>query len=129
VWGAVPEILIAGFDTLVEAGIGEEVAFMECVGELKLLAELIEQRGIAAMRAAISNTAELGAVTGGPRIVDARVKDEMRAILGEIRCGAFAATLNAEAAADYPLLSAARDRAAALPVERARIRLRDLLQP
>ena len=70
VWGAVPEILIAGFDTLVEAGVSEEVAYMECVGELKLIAELIEARGIAGMREAISNTAELGAVLGGPRIVD-----------------------------------------------------------
>nr|MBA3730677.1 ketol-acid reductoisomerase [Sphingomonas sp.] len=59
VWGAVPEILVAGFDTLVEAGISEEVAYMECVGELRLLAELIEARGIAGMRQAISNTAEL----------------------------------------------------------------------
>jgi ketol-acid reductoisomerase len=127
VWGAVPEILIAGFDVLVEAGVSEEVAFMECVGELKLLAELIEARGIASMRAAISNTAELGAVTGGPRIVDERVRQEMRDILAGIRSGAFAATLAGEAAAGYPLLKAARASAAALPVERARTRLMDLL--
>jgi ketol-acid reductoisomerase len=127
VWGAVPEILIAGFDVLVEAGISEEVAYMECVGELKLLAELIEARGIAAMREAISNTAELGAVTGGPRIVDDRVRREMRAILADIRNGAFAATLSDEAAAGYPLLQAARTGAAALPVERARTRLKALL--
>jgi len=79
VWGAVPEILIAGFDTLVEAGVSEEVAFMECVGELKLLAELIEARGIAGMREAISNTAEYGAITGGPRIVDDPVRAFRRA--------------------------------------------------
>jgi ketol-acid reductoisomerase len=127
VWGAVPEILIAGFDTLVEGGISEEVAFMECVGELKLLADLIEQRGIAAMRAAISNTAELGAVTGGPRIVDQRVKDEMRAILADIRSGGFATRLSEEAATGYPLLTEAREHAAGLPVERARIRLGRLL--
>ena len=78
VWGAVPEILIAGFDTLVEAGVSEEVAYMECVGELKLIAELIEARGIAGMREAISNTAELGAVLGGPRIVDDGVRARMR---------------------------------------------------
>ena len=69
-----PKSSSPGFDTLVEAGISEEVAYMECVGELKLLADLIEARGIAAMREAISNTAELGAVTGGPRIVDERVR-------------------------------------------------------
>ena len=82
VWGAVPEILIAGFDTLVEAGVSEEIAYMECVGELKLIAELIEARGIAGMREAISNTAELGAVIGGPRIVDEGVRARMREILG-----------------------------------------------
>ena len=127
VWGAVPEILIAGFDTLVEAGISEEVAYMECVGELKLLAELIEARGIAAMRTVISNTAELGAVTGGRRIVDDRVRAEMRAILADIRSGALAAQLSAEDAAGYPLLKAARKRSAALPVEQARTRLQRLL--
>jgi ketol-acid reductoisomerase len=126
VWGTVPDILIAGFDTLVEGGVSEEVAYMECVGELKLLAELIEQRGIAAMRAAISNTAELGAVTGGPRIVDQRVRDEMRAILADIRSGAFAEQLSGEADGGYPLLTAARERSAALPVERARLRLKHL---
>ena len=120
VWGAVPEILIAGFDTLVEAGVSEEVAYMECVGELKLLAELIETRGMAAMREAISNTAEFGAVTGGPRIVDDRVRAEMRAILASIRSGRFAAALADEEASGYPLLRRARASAAALPVENAR---------
>ncbi len=127
VWGAVPEILIAGYDILVEAGISEEVAYMECVGELKLLAELIEARGIAAMRGAISNTAELGAVTGGPRIIDGRVRGEMRAILAEIRSGSFAAMLSDEAASGYPLLRAARTRSAALPLEKVRTKLRRLL--
>jgi ketol-acid reductoisomerase len=127
VWGAVPEILIAGFDTLVEGGISADVAYMECVGELKLLAELIEARGIAAMREAISNTAEYGAVTGGRRIVDDRVREEMRALLASIRSGGFASALAAEAAADYPMLKAARAGAAALPVERARTRLKSLL--
>ncbi|MDQ3075469.1 MAG: ketol-acid reductoisomerase, partial [Pseudomonadota bacterium] len=127
VWGAVPDILIAGFDVLVEAGISEEIAFMECVGELKLLADLIETRGIAAMRSAISNTAELGGVTGGPRIIDDRVRTEMRQILAGIRDGSFAAMLSAEAASGYPLLRSAREKSAALPVERARTRLRRVL--
>jgi ketol-acid reductoisomerase len=125
VWGAVPEILIAGFDTLVAAGVSEEVAYMECVGELKLLAELIEARGIAGMREAISNTAELGAVTGGPRIVDDQVRSTMRAILDDIRSGRFANALEDEEAAGYPLLQAARQRARALPIESAREKLLD----
>ena len=125
VWGAVPEILIAGFDTLVEAGVSEEVAYMECVGELKLIAELIEARGIAGMREAISNTAELGAVIGGPRIVDDGVRARMREILAEVRAGRFSDMLRDEEASGYPRLSAARDRARQLNVEQARKKLID----
>ena len=125
VWGAVPEILIAGFDTLVAAGFSEEVAYMECVGELKLIADLIEARGIAGMREAISNTAELGAVMGGPRIVDEAVRQRMRAVLDEIRAGGFADALKDEEASGYPRLRAARKQARELPVERARGRLLD----
>jgi ketol-acid reductoisomerase len=125
VWGAVPEILIAGFDTLVEAGVSEEVAYMECVGELKLIAELIEARGIAGMREAISNTAELGAVTGGQRIVDDGIRVRMRDILAEVRAGAFADLLRDEEASGYPRLREARDRARNLRVEQARKKLID----
>ena len=119
VWGAVPEILIAGFDTLVDAGIAPEVAYMECVGELKLIADLIEKRGIAGMREAISNTAELGAVLGGRRVVDDHVRARMREVLDEVRSGRFARALGEEAAQEYPLLKAARARARALAVEQA----------
>ena len=119
VWGAVPEILIAGFDTLVAGGISPEVAFMECVGELKLLADLIEARGIAGMREAISNTAELGATLGGPKIVDDRVRESMVRILASIRSGEFASALGREFAGGYPALRAARERARNLAVEQA----------
>ena len=125
VWGGVPEILVAGFDTLVEAGFSEEVAYMECVGELKLIADLIEARGIAGMREAISNTAELGAIMGGPRIVDGVVRQRMREILDEIRVGHFADALRDEEASGYPRLRAARERARNLAVESARRRLLD----
>ena len=120
VWGAVPEILIAGFDTLVDAGFTPEVAYLECVGELKLIAELIEARGIAGMREAISNTAELGAVLGGRKVVDEHVRERMRAVLEEVRSGRFASALSAEAAGGYPRLRAARARARLLAVEHAR---------
>ena len=123
VWGAVPAILEAGYGTLVEAGVSPEVAYLECVGELKLLADLVEARGLAGMREAISNTAELGAVLGGPRIVDDRVRQTMRTILAEIRSGDFARQLAAEAASDYPLLRAARKRARKAAVEQARLAL------
>ena len=120
VWGAVPEILVAGFDILVESGVAPEIAYMECVGELKLIAELIEARGIAGMREAISNTAELGAVLGGPHVVDDHVRTRMREVLDDVRSGRFARTLGEEAAQGYPRLKAARERARALAVEQAR---------
>jgi len=123
VWGAVPEILVAGFDTLVEAGVSEEVAYMECVGELKLIADLIEARGIAGMREAISNTAELGAVIGGPRIVDEGIRQRMRQILAEVRAGKFSALLEYEEASGYPRLREARERSRRLRVEQARRKL------
>ena len=126
VWGAVPAILEAGFDTLVAGGIAPEVAFMECVGELKLLAELVEASGLAGMREAISNTAELGAVLGGPRIVDEGVRQRMRDIFEEIRAGRFAAQLADEEASGYPLLRAARGRARFAGVELARQRISEI---
>lgn len=122
VWGAVPAILEAGFDTLVAGGISPAVAFLECVGELKLLAELVEARGLAGMREAISNTAELGALLGGPRIVDEGVRQKMRDIFDEIRAGRFASQLADEEASGYPLLRAARGRARFAGVELARQR-------
>ena len=120
VWGGVPELLIAGFDTLVEAGVSPEVAYMECVGELKLIAELIDARGIAGMREAISNTAELGAVLGGPKIIDDAVRARMRAVLENVRNGGFAGALREEEASGYPLLKRAREQARSLNVEAAR---------
>ena len=120
VWGAVPELLAAGFDTLVDAGVSPEVAYLECVGELKLIAELIEARGIAEMREAISNTAELGAVLGGPTIIDDGVKARMRDVLESVRNGRFAAALREEEASGYPVLKRARERARTARVESAR---------
>lgn len=108
IWGPIPEIMAAGFDVLLEAGISPEVAFLECVGELKLLAGLIEQRGPAGMREAISNAAELGALLGGPRLIDDNVRDKMRGIFAEIRAGRFAEELRQEEAGGYARLERAR---------------------
>lgn len=126
VWGAVPEILIAGFETLVDAGVSSEVAYLECVGELKLLAELIEARGIAGMREAISNTAELGATVGGRRIVDDTVRKRMADVLKEVRAGRFAEQLRTEKERGYPLLEKARADARASAIEQTYRTLRDL---
>jgi len=111
VWGGVPELLIAGFETLVAEGVSPELAYLECVGELKLIAELIEARGIAGMREAISNTAELGALLGGKRIVDESVRDRMAQILAEVRAGHFADELRKEESSGYERLEKAREEA------------------
>ena len=108
VWGAVPELLIAGFETLVAGGVSAELAYLECVGELKLIADLIEARGIAGMREAISNTAELGALLGGRRIIDDSVRGRMAEVLSEVRAGRFATELKQEEAGGYPRLDKAR---------------------
>jgi ketol-acid reductoisomerase len=108
VWGAVPELLIAGFETLVAGGVSAELAYLECVGELKLIAELIEARGIAGMREAISNTAELGALLGGRRIVDESVRQRMADVLREVRAGRFAEELRNEETNGYPRLEKSR---------------------
>ena len=123
VWGAVPEILIAGFETLVAAGISPEVAYLECVGELHLIAELIEARGIAGMREVISNTAELGATLGGARIVDESVRTRMAEVLAEVRAGRFAEELSREEAEGYPRLERARLNARNTLLEKTRRRL------
>jgi ketol-acid reductoisomerase len=119
VWGAVPEILTAGFETLVDGGVSPEIAFLECVGELKLLADLIEARGIAGMREAISNTAELGALLGGRRIIDQSVRQRMREVLNEVREGRFTSELQREMTSGYQRLEEARAQSRAHPLERS----------
>jgi ketol-acid reductoisomerase len=123
VWGAVPELLIAGFETLVEGGVSPELAYLECVGELKLIADLIEARGIAGMREAISNTAELGALLGGRRIVDAGVRKRMAEVLTEVRAGKFASELKREEAEGYRRLDQAREENRDTLLERTNSRL------
>jgi ketol-acid reductoisomerase len=125
VWGGVPELLIAGFDTLVAGGVSPEVAYLECVGELHLIAELIEARGIAGMREAISNTAELGATLGGRRIIDDGVRARMAEVLAEVRAGRFAEELRKEESSGYARLERAREKARNSEIEKTRRRLTD----
>jgi ketol-acid reductoisomerase len=117
VWGGVPELLIAGFETLVEGGVSPELAYLECVGELHLIAELIEARGIAGMREVISNTAELGALLGGTRIVDDSVRKRMAEVLAEVRAGRFAEELRSEETNGYPRLQQSRASARATLIQ------------
>jgi ketol-acid reductoisomerase len=125
-WGAIPELIHAGFETLVAEGFSPEVAYFECLTEVKLIADLIYARGIAGMREAISNTAEFGALEGGPRIVTEATRAEMRRVLAEVRSGAFTAKLLAEARAGYPRLTASRAESAFHPIEEVGCKLRNL---
>jgi len=125
-WGAIPELIHAGFETLVEAGFSPEIAYFECLTEVKLLADLIYERGIAGMREAISTTAKFGAMEGGPRIVTAETRAEMRRILAEVREGKFTRKFVAEAAAGHPRMKAWTKAAEAHPIERARAEVKKL---
>ena len=126
-WGAIPELILAGYETLVEAGFSPEIAYLECLTEVKLLADLIVERGIAGMREAISNTAEFGAMVGGRRIVTAETRAEMRRVLAEVRGGHFTASLITDAEAGYPRLRTARAEGVTHSVERVGAKLRALL--
>lgn len=128
-WGAIPELIIAGYETLVEAGFSEEVAYLECLTEVKLISDLIYERGIAGMREAISSTAEFGALKGGTRIVNQDSRTEMRRILREVRSGGFVRDLLDDAEAGYPRLKTSRARSAAHPIEAVGARIRALRAP
>src|SRR5207247_8471983 len=88
--GGVTELIRLGFETLVEAGYQPEIAYYECLHELKLIVDLIYEGGLAGMRYSVSDTAEYGDLTRGPRVIDNHVRDNMRRILSDIREGTFA---------------------------------------
>ena len=88
--GGVGELIRAGFETLVEAGYAPEIAYFECLHELKLIVDLIYEGGLGYMRYSVSDTAEYGDYTRGPRIVNEQTRDEMKKILAEIQSGEFA---------------------------------------
>tara|TARA_B100000315_G_C14323386_1_gene471844 strand:- start:176 stop:748 length:573 start_codon:yes stop_codon:yes gene_type:complete len=88
--GGASELIKAGFDTLVEAGYQPEIAYFECLHELKLITDLIYREGIYGMRKRVSDTAEYGDITRGKRIINTQTRQEMKKILGEIQSGNFA---------------------------------------
>jgi ketol-acid reductoisomerase len=124
--GGLTALLKAGFDTLVEAGYQPELAYYECVNELKLIVDLIYEGGLAGMRYSISNTAEYGDYTAGPKLIDEGVKERMRGILADIQSGKFAKDWVLENGAGLPGFLAMRRREAELRVEKVGAELRAL---
>ena len=125
--GGVSALIKAGFETLVNAGYQPEVAYFECLHEVKLIVDLIYQGGLAYMRYSVSDTAEYGDYTGGARIVTEATKQEMRKMLEEIQSGEFARTWIAENAAGRPWFSKQREIEAGLRIEEVGERLRALM--
>jgi ketol-acid reductoisomerase len=124
--GGVTSLVQAGFDTLVEAGYQPEIAYYECLNELKLIVDLIYEGGFEYMRYSISDVAEYGDLSRGPRVVDEHVRETMRELLAEIRSGAFARELFADDDAGRPRFEELRRRAAGGKLEEVGRELRAL---
>jgi ketol-acid reductoisomerase len=125
--GGVTHLIQAGFETLVEAGYAPEMAYFECLHEVKLIVDLLYEGGIANMRYSISNTAEYGDITTGPRIITDETKREMKRVLDDIQSGRFVSRFVLENRAGQPELKAARKRAAAHPIEKVGSELRAMM--
>jgi len=125
--GGTTALVQAGFEVLTEAGYAPEVAYFECLHELKLIVDLMYEGGIARMRYSVSDTAEYGDYSRGPRIIDGRVKDEMRRILSEIRSGEFAREWMAEDDEGRPNFTKWREESAAAPIEEVGRKLRGMM--
>ena len=125
--GGLTSLIQAGFETLVEAGYAPEMAYFECLHEVKLIVDLIYEGGIANMRYSISNTAEYGDYSRGPRVIDEHVRANMKKILDDIQSGRFAREWVLENVAGQTSFKAMRRRAAAHPVEEVGERLREMM--
>jgi ketol-acid reductoisomerase len=125
--GGITSLITAGFETLVEAGYAPEMAYFECLHEVKLIVDLIYEGGIANMRYSISNTAEYGDYSRGDRIINDSVKAEMKRVLEEIQSGKFTREWMLECQANQPSFKAMRRRAAEHPIEEVGQKLRDMM--
>ncbi len=125
--GGATALIQAGYETLVEAGYAPEMAYFECLHELKLIVDLIYEGGIANMRYSISNTAQFGDLTRGPRVVDARAKEEMKKILKEIQQGEFAREWILENRAGRPVFNALTRQGETHPIEEVGGKLRAMM--
>lgn len=125
--GGLTSLIQAGFETLVEAGYAPEMAYFECLHEVKLIVDLIYEGGMANMRYSISNTAEYGDYTRGPRIITDETRQEMKRVLEDIQSGRFARDWMLENQVGQTSFRAMRRRAAEHPIEEVGAKLRDMM--
>jgi len=125
--GGVSALVKAGFETLVEAGYQPEIAYFECLHELKLIVDLMYRGGLNYMRYSVSDTAEHGDYTGGPRVVNEETRKEMRRMLAEVQDGTYARAWMAEHAAGRPWFDAMRTRERSHQIEQVGAKLRELM--
>jgi ketol-acid reductoisomerase len=125
--GGLVELMKAGYETLVEAGYAPEMAYFECVHEVKLIVDLIYEGGIANMNYSISNTAEYGEYMSGPRVVTPQTKAEMKRILGDIQSGRFTKDWMLENKVNQTSFKATRAKLAEHPIEQVGAKLREMM--
>ena len=125
--GGLVELMKAGYETLVEAGYAPEMAYFECVHEVKLIVDLIYEGGIANMNYSVSNTAEYGEYVSGPRVVTPETKAEMKRVLNDIQSGKFARDWMLENKVNQTSFKATRAKLAAHPIEDVGAKLRDMM--
>ncbi len=125
--GGLVELMKAGYETLVEAGYAPEMAYFECVHEVKLIVDLIYEGGIATMNYSVSNTAEYGEYVSGPRVVDAETRAEMKRILSDIQTGKFVRDWMLENKVNQTSFKAMRAASAAHPIEQVGAKLRAMM--
>ncbi len=125
--GGVSALVKAGFETLTAAGYQPEVAYFECMHELKLIVDLMYRGGLSYMRYSVSDTAEHGDYVSGPRVIDAKVKETMKTVLEEIQSGAFARRWIEENQQGRPWFNAERAKEAEHPIEKVGVKLRAMM--
>ena len=125
--GGASQLVMYGFETLVEAGYQPEVAYFECLHELKLIVDLMYEGGIAKQRWSVSDTAEYGDYISGPRVIDPHVKENMQAVLADIKNGTFAERFMADQEAGGPEFKALREKGEKHPIEAVGRQLRKLM--
>jgi ketol-acid reductoisomerase len=125
--GGASQLIMKGFEVLTEAGYAPEIAYFECLHELKLIVDLMYEGGIAKQRWSVSDTAEYGDYVSGPRVIDEQVKENMRAVLADVRSGAFAERFIADQDAGAPEFQRLRAQAEQHPIEDVGRKLRGLM--